>query len=272
MPLPRSAGGWRSIWYTLSTARRVGGIRRMWAALRRRNACKTCALGMGGQLGGMRNEAGRFPEVCKKSVQAMAADMQGRLREGFFDECAHERLMRLTPRELESAGRITEPHFSGAGDDRYRAIPWDEALDRIAARMKATSPERSFFYFSGRSSNEAAFLLQVMARIYGTNHVNNCSFFCHQASGVALTSVLGGGTGTVTLDDLDGCDFAMVIGANPASNHPRLMRTLVEIRRRGGRVVVVNPLREVGLVHFRVPSDARSLLFGSPIASDYAQP
>ena len=52
----------------------------MWKALRSRNACKTCALGMGGQRGGMVDEAGRFPEVCKKSVQAMAADLQGAIR------------------------------------------------------------------------------------------------------------------------------------------------------------------------------------------------
>lgn len=270
--LPSSAGGWRSIWYTIAAARRVGGVRRMIAALRSRNACKTCALGMGGQQGGMRNEAGRFPEVCKKSVQAMAADMAGRLRHGFFDEFPHERLMRLTPRELEAAGRIVEPHFAAPGDDRYRPISWDEALDRIGRRMRECDPDRTFFYFSGRSSNEAAFLLQLVARLYGTNHVNNCSFFCHQASGVALTSVLGSGTATVSLEDLDPCDFAMVLGANPASNHPRLMRTLMEIRRRRGCVIVVNPLREVGLVRFKVPSDVRSLLVGSEIASHYIQP
>lgn len=47
----------------------------MWKALRSKNTCKTCALGMGGHLGGMRNEQGRFFEVCKKSMQALAADM-----------------------------------------------------------------------------------------------------------------------------------------------------------------------------------------------------
>jgi len=37
-------------------------------------------------------------------------------------------------------------------------------------------------------------------------------------------------------------------------------------------VVVINPLRETGLVNFSVPSDVRSLFFGSEIASDYIQP
>lgn len=244
----------------------------MWAALRARNACKTCALGMGGQQGGMRNETGHFPEVCKKSVQAMAADMAGAIRDGFFEEFTFDKMSRLSPRELETAGRITQPMYAGAGEAGYRAISWDEAIGRVATAMKATPPGESFFYFSGRSSNEAAFLLQMVARLYGTNNVNNCSYFCHQASGVALASTIGTGTATITLDDLDACDFVMVLGGNPASNHPRLMRTLLEVRRRGGTVVVVNPIREVGMVNFKVPSDVRSMLFGSRVSDEYVQP
>ena len=72
-----SGGGWPAIWYTLRKAREVGGFWKLWKAMRSKNACKTCALGMGGQRGGMVNELGHFPEVCKKSLQAMAADMQG---------------------------------------------------------------------------------------------------------------------------------------------------------------------------------------------------
>ncbi len=272
MRRPSAGGGWPAILYTLRASRRVGGVRRMVRALSARNACKTCALGMGGQRGGMRNEAGRFPEVCKKSLQAMAADMQGRIRPRFFEEFPFEKLARFTPRELEASGRLVEPLYAGEGDAGYRPIGWDEALERAAAAMRSGPPDESFFYFSGRSSNEAAFLLQVVARLYGTNNVNNCSFFCHQASGVGLASVTGSGTSTIELADLDRCDLVVLIGGNPASNHPRLMRTLIDLRRRGGRVVVINPLKELGLVRFRVPSDVRSLLFGSTIADEYVQP
>ena len=64
----------------------------------------------------------------------------------------------------------------------------------------------------------------------------------------------------------------MIIGANPASNHPRLITKLVELRRRGGKVIVINPLRELGLMRFRVPSDWRSMLFGSEVSDLYLQP
>lgn len=267
----QSGGGWQAIGYTLSVARRVGW-RRMWRSVRSKNACKTCALGMGGQLGGMRNEAGHWPEICKKSLQAMAADMQEGLRREFFDKYGFDELQMLTSRELEAAGRIVQPLHAGPGEGRYRPIDWDEALARVAEKLKATDPSRSFFYMSGRSSNEAAFLLQLFARLYGTNHVNNCSYYCHQASGVALSDCIGSGTATVTLDDLEHADLFFLIGGNPASNHPRLMRTLMNLRRRGGQVVVINPVVEPGLVNFSVPSDVRSLLFGSQIASDYVQP
>ncbi|MCA9298858.1 MAG: FdhF/YdeP family oxidoreductase [Phycisphaerales bacterium] len=264
----RTAGGWHSILYSFAMARRAGGMRRMWKALRAPNACKTCALGMGGAAGGMVNEAGHFPEVCKKSIQAMQADLQGAASTEFCTRPIAE-LARWTPRDLERAGRLTTPLV--ATDGAYRPVPWDEALDLVADAFRRTVPDRSFFYFSGRSSNEAGFLLQLVARLWGTNNVNNCSYFCHQASGVGLTSVTGSGTATIRLEDLDACDLLFLIGGNPASNHPRFMRTLMQIRRRHGQVVVVNPMKEPGLVRFSVPSDARSLLFGSDIATRYAQ-
>ncbi len=271
MKRPGSGGGWAAIWYTLRMANRVGWWR-LWRAMRTKNACKTCALGMGGQAGGMRNEAGHWPEVCKKSLQAMVADLQKGLSPEFFAKYSIAQLRTLSPRELEYCGRLVAPLYAGPGDTHYRVLTWDDALTRLADQMRRTPADQTFFYASGRSSNEAGFLYQLLARLHGTNYVNNCSYYCHQASGVGLGLSVGTGTATVTLDDVEKCDLFFLIGGNPASNHPRMMRTLMTIRRRGGQVVVVNPVREVGLVNFRVPSDVWSLLFGSKIASLYVQP
>ena len=271
MRAPSSAGGWKAVRYTLETANRVGWMR-LWRAMRSRNACKTCALGMGGQRGGMVNEAGHFPEVCKKSLQAMAGDMQNGIPSEFFARYSIAELRTLSPRELEACGRLVAPLHAGPGDTHYRVVSWDDALARVSAQLAASGPGRSFFYASGRSSNEAGFLLQLFARAFGTNDVNNCSFYCHQASGVGLASSLGTGTATVQLEDVEKSDLFILIGGNPASNHPRLLRSLMALRRRGGHVIVINPAKEVGLVRFRVPSDPWSLVFGSRIASLYVQP
>ena len=267
-----TGGGWPAIRYALQMARRSGGILRFFKAMRSPNACKTCALGMGGQSGGMVDESGHFPEVCKKSMQAMAADMQGSIAPELFAAYDLEAFKRFSPRELEMMGRLTRPVYAGPNDSHYRHIDWPEAIARCVATLKHTRPNENFFYASGRASNEAGFLLQLFARLYGTNNVNNCSYYCHQASGVGITSALGTGTTTIVLDDLEQCDLLFLIGGNPASNHPRLMRSLMKLRRRGGDVIVINPLRETGLVNFSVPSDVRSLLLGSPIASIYVQP
>jgi molybdopterin-dependent oxidoreductase alpha subunit len=270
--IPGSGGGWQAIRYTFRKAREVGGLRKMYRALRSKNTCKTCALGMGGQRGGMVNELGRFPEVCKKSLQAMASDMQGAIPREFWSKHSIAQLRQRSPRELESSGRLVDPLLHERGADHYRVISWEEAVDRVVAKLRQVLPAETFWYFSGRSSNEAGFLLQLLARLYGTNNVNSCSYYCHQASGVGLSSSIGSGTATIVLDDVEHADLVFVIGGNPPSNHPRLMTTLMHVRRRGGKVIVINPVVETGLVRFRIPSNIRSMLFGTQIASQYVQP
>ncbi len=273
MATPRitAGGGFAALRYVFEKGRQTGMLR-LYRRLRAKNTCKTCALGMGGQRGGMVNEAGHFPEVCKKSVQAQTADMIGAIPEETFRSTPIATLQTLSPRELENLGRVTFPLLYEEGATHFRRIGWDEAYERAARALREAGPDRSFFYSSGRSSNEAAFLMQVVARAFGSPNINNCSYYCHQASGVALAQVYGSGTSSIVLDDLRDADVAVVAGANPASNHPRLITQLFERRRRGGRVVVINPIRELGLVRFRVPSMWRSMLFGSKIADIYLQP
>jgi len=264
-------GGWPAIVYSLRKSLAVGPAR-LWKRMRSRNACKTCALGMGGMAGGMVNEAGHFPEVCKKSLQAQVADMAGALDADYFDRHNLDYLLKLTPKEAEDAGRLAYPVLLEPGAANFKPVLWDTAMEIAAQALKNAKPDKVAFYASGRSSNEAAFLLHSFARVYGSNHVMNCSFYCHQASGVALKLAMGVSTATVSLEDLSHTDCVVLIGANPASNHPRLMTQLANLRSRGGQVIVVNPLREAGLERFFVPSQMRSLFQGSEIASMYVQP
>ena len=270
-PRVKAAGGFAAMKYVLAKGRSVGTVA-LYKRLRSNNACKTCALGMGGQQGGMVNEAGHFPEVCKKSVQAQAADMGNTITETDLRTLSVVELGRLSSAQAEAMGRLTFPIVCAAGDTHFRRASWEEAMRLAADAFTSTQADRTFWYASGRSSNEAAFLMQVVARAYGTNNVNNCSYYCHQASGVALTSIYGSGTASVSLDDLGTTELALVIGANPASNHPRLITQLINLRRRGGKVIVVNPLSELGLKKFRLPSQAKSLVIGSQVSDLYIQP
>lgn len=264
-------GGVSKILYTLKTARQIG-ITKSAKALTANNTCKACGLGMGGQRGGMVNEAGEFPSVCNKSIQAQSTDIQPPIPVEVFEHSLTE-FNKLSARELEHLGRLGHPLFKEKKSDKLKPVDWEFALNAAAEKFRAASPERTFFYSSGRSSNEAGFVLQLFARIYGTNNVNNCSYYCHQATTEGLSSSIGTGTATIELDDLDGCDLIFVIGANPASNHPRFIHRLKACRERGGHVVVINPAKEPGLVRFAIPKSMKSLIAGgSEIASHYLQP
>lgn len=266
-----TGGGFKAIRYSLKASQTVGFVK-MFKAMFSKNTCKTCALGMGGQKGGMTDEMGHFPEVCKKGFQAQITDIQPAIPDKLFKEKSIEDFRNTPPRLLERSGRLNTPLYKSEGDTHYSPITWDDAIEKIVGRFKLTQPERSFFYCSGRASNEASFLLQLFARVYGTNNIHNSSYYCHQASGVGIGSTIGTGTATVILDDLEKSDLIFVIGANPASNHPRFVRQLLKCRRRGGHVVVINPAKEKGLVKFSIPSDFRSLYSGgSKIASQYLQ-
>lgn len=271
MRILKSGGGWQAVRYSLRKAKQVG-FWNFWKALRSKNACKTCALGMGGQRGGMVNEGGSWPEVCKKSMQAIASDLQGGIKAGFWKTYSIPQMQKFTPYDLEHCGRLVHPVILRQGSQYYETISWDEAFQKIIDKLKSLTAEQTYWYFSGRSSNEASFLLQLFARIYGTNNVNNCSFYCHQASGVGMQSSLGTGTATINLEDLEHADLVFLIGGNPASNHPRMMTSLMHVRKRGGKVIVINPVVETGLVNFKIPSHVMSMLFGSEIASQYIQP
>jgi molybdopterin-dependent oxidoreductase alpha subunit len=264
-------GGAKKTLYALRTAQRIG-LKNSAKALTSKNACKACGLGMGGQAGGMTNELGEFPAICNKSIQAQSTDIQPPIPIEVLTHPLAD-FAELDGHELEHLGRLGTPLYKAAGADRYQPVEWDFVLRRAADRLRAVDHQRTFFYSSGRSSNEAAFLFQLLARAYGTNNVNNCSYYCHQASGVGLGTTIGTGTATVELADLDKCDLLVVVGANPSSNHPRFIHKLVECRERGGEVIIVNPAKEAGLVRFAVPKSPKSLLKGGDwIASDYVQP
>ena len=175
---------------------------------------------------------------------------------------------------LENTGRLTHPMAYNPSTDRYEPLGWDEAFARTAQHLRSLgSPDEAVFYTSGRTSNEAAFLYQLLGRLYGTNNFPDCSNMCHESSGVGMREALATGKGTVTLEDFDHADAIFIFGQNPGTNHPRMLTELEKASKRGARVVSFNPLREAGLLNFTHPQHAMDMIFGrsTPISSHYYQ-
>jgi molybdopterin-dependent oxidoreductase alpha subunit len=213
-------------------------------------------------------------EFCENGAKAVAEEATTRrIGPDFFARYPVAELAGRTDHWLGRQGRLTRPMILRRGESHYRPIGWDEAFDVIAENLASLgSPDEAAFYTSGRTSNEAAFAYQLMVRCFGTNNLPDCSNMCHESSGVALTETIGIGTGSVSLSDVEHADLVLVLGQNPGTNHPRMLASLEEVKRRGGRIVAVNPLPEAGLFRFRNPQRPSGILGrGTALADEFAQ-
>ena len=161
-----------------------------------------------------------------------------------FETFELSELRNLSAKELIDLGEIQCPFYKSSNDKTYSAITYSEALEIITKKINSIDPRKSFFYASGRSSNEASFLLDLFARTMGCNHVNTCSNYCHEASGIALNTALGPNKKSIPYDDLLSSDLIFVIGANPTSNHPRFAEILRQHKKNGNKIIAINPTIE----------------------------
>jgi molybdopterin-dependent oxidoreductase alpha subunit len=208
-------------------------------------------------------------EFCENGAKALADEAtRRRIGAQFFARWSLEELAKKSDRWLNAQGRLVQPMVRRPGAQHYEPIAWDQAARLIAAELNALdSPDQAVFYASGRTSNEAAFLYQLFARRFGTNNLPDSSNMCHESSGRGLTEVIGSGKGTVSLDDFELADAIFIFGQNPGSNHPRMLATLQRAKRRGARIVAINPLAETGLKRFRNPQELSGYLTaGTPLA------
>ncbi|MEE8124843.1 MAG: FdhF/YdeP family oxidoreductase [Nitrospirales bacterium] len=209
-------------------------------------------------------------EFCENGVKAVAHEAtQKVITEAFFQQWSIEELGKQSDYWLGQQGRLSQPMIKEAGSTRYCPITWEGAFETIAKQVNALEdPNEAIFYTSGRTSNEAAFLYQLFARLYGTNNLPDSSNMCHESSSVGLKEVIGIGKATVTLKDFQLADAIFILGQNPGTNHPRMLATLQKAARRGCQIVSINPLPEAGTTRFIHPQEVTHWLGkGTPLAT-----
>jgi len=233
------------------------------------------------QPGGFKCPSCAFPdpdcrktlEFCENGVKALDFEATNhRVTQAFFAEHTVTELMAQSDYWLEMQGRLTEPMRYNAASDHYVPCSWEAAFALIGRHLRGLqSPHQAEFYTSGRTPNEAAFLYSIFVREFGTNNFPDCSNMCHEPTSRGLPASIGVGKGTVVMDDFDHAEALFIIGQNTGTNSPRMMTNLVEARRRGVPIVIVNPMPERALIRFTEPQDVVQMAtFGStPIASEF---
>lgn len=248
------AAGLKSAYLTTKNAISKMGLSRASKGLSKINQfdgfdCQSCAWADD-------TETRKIAEFCENGAKALADEATKKLlTPEFFAENSVAELSQRSDYWLNAQGRITEPMFLAEDATHYTAISWEDAFKIIAEELNSlNSPDEAIFYTSGRTSNEAAFLYQLFVRMFGTNNLPDCSNMCHESSGAALSETIGIGKGTVKIDDFDECDLILIIGQNPGTNHPRMLVTLEKSKKRGAKIISVNPLPEAGLLNFVDPN------------------
>ena len=210
-------------------------------------------------------------EYCENGAKAIAEEAtKNKVSPMFLATHSVQELSEWSDFEIGKSGRITAPMLLKEGNTNYEEISWEKAFTLIGDHLNnLKSPDEAIFYTSGRTSNEAAFLYQLFARQYGTNNLPDCSNMCHESSGSGLSQTLGIGKGSVTLDDFNHADLVIVIGQNPGTNHPRMLTALSETKKKGGKIITINPLSEVGLMNYVDPQNPLKWFGNGQKLTDY---
>lgn len=216
----------------------------------------------------------KVAEFCENGAKAVAEEATRRVvTPEFFARHSVAELDGQPEYWLSQQGRLTHPMVLRPGATHYEPIDWEDAYRLIADELRALAdPDEAVFYTSGRTSNEAAFLYQLLVRSFGTNNLPDCSNMCHESSGAALTESIGIGKGSVTVADVEHADLIVIAGQNPGTNHPRMLSVLEKAKANGAVVVAINPLPEAGLMRFKDPQKVHGVIgHGVAIADEFVQ-
>ncbi len=230
----------------------------------RNGVCDGCALG----TTGLHDFTMKGIHLCTVRLNLLRLNTMGAMDESLLADV--EQLEGLSSKELRDLGRLPYPMVRGAEERGFRRVTWDEALDLVAQRFRATDPERVSFYVTSRGiTNEVYYVAQKVARFLGTNNVDNSSRLCHAPSTTGLKQTLGVAATTCSYKDWIGSDLIVFFGSDVPNTQPVTTKYLYYAKTQGTKIAVVNPHREPGLERYWVPSVAESALFGTKLMDEF---
>ncbi|PMC39123.1 formate dehydrogenase [Bacillus sp. UMB0899] len=229
--------------------------------------CDGCALG----VSGLQDQTLKGPHMCTTRMNVLRLNTMPALKEEIVHADIDE-LRKYSSTDLRKLGRIPYPLIRRKGERRFSRITWDEAMDTIASKMKQLDPKQYAFYLTSRGiTNESYYVAGKVARFLGTNNIDNASRICHSPSKTALKRSIGVGASTANYQDWFGTDVLMFWGSVASNASPVSTKYMLEAKKRGTKIIVVNPYSEPAMDKYWIPSNMESALFGTKLADDFYQ-
>lgn len=152
----------------------------------------------------------------------------------------------------EDPDRLRQPVRRTA--DGWQPISWDEALDEVAQRLhkvQAQHGRQALAVYTGNPTvhNHGAMLtLLPLLKALGTRNRYSATSVDQLPHMLAAFKLFGHQL-LMPVPDIDRCDYFLVFGANPIASNGSLMTApdmrgrLKALRKRGGKLVVIDPRR-----------------------------
>lgn len=229
-----------------------------------RGVCDGCALG----TSGLKDWTIDSTHLCMVRLELLRLNTMGAMPEGSLQDVAA--LRTRSSRELRELGRLAWPMRRRRGERGFTRVSFAELWKDVGCRWRTTTPDRTAMYVTSRGvTNEVYYVAQKVMRFLGSNNVDNSARLCHSPSTAGLKSTLGVAATTCSYKDWFDADVIVFFGSNPANDQPVSMKYLVDAKRRGAKVLIVNAFREPGMARYWVPSTPASALFGTNIADAF---
>ena len=150
----------------------------------------------------------------------------------------------LTLYEVLNKGRITRPMIRKSKSSKLKPVSWKQAYNFIYEKVKDIPPEEILFVPSGKVTNEDDYVLQKFARIvFQTNNIDACcTRLCHQATVQGLKDIFGNSGNPWRMDEILDRDCILIIGSNPATNHPIVFNRLIQAKKKGTKIISVQAI------------------------------
>ncbi|MFE5318967.1 FdhF/YdeP family oxidoreductase [Paenibacillus sp. NPDC056579] len=229
--------------------------------------CDGCALG----VSGLYDRTLEGPHLCTTRLNVLRLSTMPAIKPEELHRDIDE-LARLDSTALRKLGRIPYPLIRRQGERRFSRLTWDEALEMIAAKIRSIDPKQLAFYLTARGiTNESYYAAAKVARLLGTNNIDNASRICHSPSKTALKRSVGIGASSCNYKDWIGTDVLVFWGSVAANNQPVSTKYMYAAKRKGTKIIVINPYYEPSMEQYWIPSIPESALFGTRLADDFYQ-
>ncbi|UCH07860.1 MAG: molybdopterin-dependent oxidoreductase, partial [Deltaproteobacteria bacterium] len=153
------------------------------------------------------------------------------------------------PQLIYHADRLKYPmkRAGERGSGKWQRVSWDEALDDIAvklAKVRETYAPESFASIHGTGPRPSSPATTALARALGSPNVISTDFhICYAPSVLMGLCTLGHSVMMEVGPDYRAAECIMVWGGNPVNSHGPRGRDVLEAKRRGAKLIVIDPRR-----------------------------